>query len=98
MRRLWIITLWMVAAGLAQSRAQTAPQTLTLSQAVAIAIQNHPQIAVAQNIEAAAGQRVTEARAPYYPVLNEDDTGAQANYLRRLGAGFLNTSQLLSHE
>jgi len=96
-RRLAIVTLWTIAA-LAQNQAQTAPQTLTLTQAVAIAIQNHPQIAVAQNVEAAAGQRVTEARAPYYPFLNADVTGAQANYLSRLGAGFLTTSQLFSHE
>ena len=56
MRRLAIATLWTIAA-LAQNQAQTAPQTLTLDQAVAIAIQNHPQIAAAQNVEAAAGTK-----------------------------------------
>jgi outer membrane protein len=96
-RRLAIATLWTIAA-LAQNQAQTAPQTLTLDQAVAIAIQNQPQIAAAQNVEAAAGQRVTEARAPYYPAVNGEVTGAQANSLSRLGAGFVTTSQLFSHE
>src|ERR1700722_6585093 len=43
---------------------------LTLPQATALAIQNHPQIAAAQQTAAAAGQHITEARAPYYPVLN----------------------------
>jgi outer membrane protein TolC len=76
MRKLPIIALWVAITGLAD--AQTAPQTLTLNQAVAIAIQNHPQIAVAQNVEAAAGQRVTEARAPYYPVVNGEATASQA--------------------
>ena len=96
MRKLPIAALWVAITGLAD--AQTAPQTLTLNQAVAIGIQNHPQIAVAQNVEAAAGQRVTEARAPYYPAVNGEVTGSQANYLSRLGAGFLTTSQLFSRE
>ncbi len=73
-------------------------QMLTLAQAVAMAIQNHPQIAAAQNLEAAAGQRVTEARAPYYPSLNAEVTGSQANYLSRMGAGYLSTSQLFNRE
>lgn len=73
-------------------------QTLTLPQAVAIAAQNHPRIAAAQSSEAAAGQRVTEARAPYYPDLNAELTGAQANYGARIGAGALSTSLLFSRE
>lgn len=78
--------------------AQTAPQTLTLPQAVATALQNHPRISAAQNLELAAGQRVVEARAPYYPVVNAELTGSQANPLSRLGAGFITTSALFSHE
>ncbi len=34
--------------------------------------------AAAQQTAAAAGQRTTEVRAPYYPVLNGEITGAQA--------------------
>jgi len=96
MRKLSIIPLWALITGLAD--AQTPSQTLTLNQAVTIAIQNHPQIAAAQNLEAAAGQRVTEARAPYYPAVNGEVTGSQGNYLSRLGAGSLTTSQLFSRE
>jgi outer membrane protein len=100
MRKLLIVALWVVVTGLAHAQTPpvTAPQSLTLSQAVAIAIQNHPQIAVAQNVEAAAGQRVTEARAAYYPAVNGEATASQANYLSRLGAGFLTTSQLFNRQ
>lgn len=73
-------------------------QTLTLPQAVSIAIQNHPRIAAAQNIESAAGQRITEARAPYYPSVSGEITGSQANSLSRVGAGFLTTSALFSRQ
>jgi outer membrane protein len=73
-------------------------QTLTLAQAVAMAIQSHPKIAAAQNSEAAAGQRVTEARAPYYPFLSAEITGSQGEYASRIGAGALATSLLFSRE
>ncbi len=93
------------AAGTAPPPIPPAPQAaapttqmLSLAQAVAIAIQNHPRIAAAQNSEAAAGQRVVEARAPYYPALNGEITGSQADYLSRIGAGNLATSQLFNRE
>src|ERR1051326_9076001 len=47
---------------------------LTLPQAVAMATQSHPQIAAARQTAAAAGQRITETRAPYYPVVNGEIT------------------------
>jgi outer membrane protein len=71
---------------------------LTLPQAVSIAIQNHPRIAAAQDIESAAGQRITQARAPYYPTVRGEITGSQANSLSRIGAGFLTTSALFSRQ
>jgi outer membrane protein TolC len=50
--------------------AQATPaDTLTLAQAEAIALKNHPQVAAALNEAAAAGQRVTEAKSAYYPRL-----------------------------
>lgn len=104
MRRLAILTGAMAIAGLAQTPPQAPPaaaqtsQMLTLAQAVAMAIQNHPQIAAAQNLEAAAGQRITEARAPYYPTLNGEITGSQGLYDSRIGAGFLQTSNLFTRE
>ena len=91
------ILLFIVAAA-ALSQTPPAQQTLTLAQAEAIALKNHPKIAAAQNIEYAAGQRVTEARAPYYPELNAELTGSQANYGSRLGAGAINDSLLFNRQ
>ena len=67
---------------------------LTLSQAEAIALGNHPQIAIARNIAAAAGQDVIEARSAYYPTLKGEVTASQANPLARIGAGSLQPSAL----
>ena len=69
---------------------------LTLPQATALALQSHPQIAAARQTAAAAGQRITESRAPYYPVVNGEITGAQGLAQSRLGAGALSASQLFS--
>lgn len=73
-------------------------QPLTLAQAVAMALKNHPKIAAAQNELSAAGQRITEARSAYYPNLNGEITGSQADYQSRLGAGSLMASQLWNRE
>jgi outer membrane protein len=84
------------AACLAQTAAP--PPPLSLAQAVSIALQNHPRIAAAQNLESAAGQRVTEARAPYYPVINAEVTASQAYYGSRIGAGTLQASMLFNRQ
>ena len=96
MRRLLAGAILLVVTCLAQTPAPS--QNLTLEQAVAIAIQNHPRIAAAQNVEAAAGQRVTEARSAYYPAINAEITASQAYYGSRLGAGELATSLLFSKQ
>ncbi|HTA45668.1 MAG TPA: TolC family protein [Bryobacteraceae bacterium] len=84
----------------AQGPQAAAPSTqmLTLAQAVAIGIRNHPRIVAAQNDQAAAEQRVTETRAPYYPSLNAEITGSQGNENARLGAGSLSASRLFNRE
>lgn len=79
--------------------AQNVPKpTLTLAQATAIALRNHPQIAAAQNDEYAANQRVIERRAAYYPAIFGEITGSQASGGSRLGAGDLPASRLFSRE
>src|SRR5437868_8551971 len=79
--------------------AQTPPSNqLTLPQAVAIAIGNHPQIANAVNMAAAAGQRVIEAKSPYYPTINGEITASQGLYQSRLGAGALSSSLLFNRQ
>jgi outer membrane protein len=75
--------------------AQTPPK-LTLQEAVAIAIKNHPQIQAAQHEVNFAQQQVVINRAPYYPALNGEITGSQGNDLSRIGAGALSASRLFN--
>jgi len=69
---------------------------LTLPQAEALAFKNHPQIATAQNLAAAAAQGITEARAAYYPTIDGEITGSQGLNLSRLGAGAISSSLLFN--
>ena len=70
------------------------PQTLTLAEAEAIAVKNHPRVAAAENTAAAAAKQVTEQRAAYYPSVLGEATGTQGNDLGRIGAGELVASRL----
>jgi outer membrane protein len=72
------------------------PQPLTLQQAEAIAIKNHPQIQAAQNELNFAQQQVTINRAPYYPNISGEITGSQANANGRIGAGDLQASRVFN--
>jgi outer membrane protein len=74
--------------------AQAPPPKLTLQEAVAIAVKNHPQIQGAQNEVNFAHEQITINRAAYYPTLNGDVTGSQGNDLSRIGAGSLAASRL----
>ena len=73
--------------------AQT-PPPLTLQQAEALAIQNHPQIQAAQNEVNYANQQIIVNRSAYYPNVTGDVTGSQGNDLSRVGAGDLSASRL----
>jgi len=75
--------------------AQTPPK-LTLQDAVAIALKNHPQIQAAQYEANFAHQQVVINRSPYYPKLNGDVTASQANSSARIGAGDLTDSRIFS--
>jgi outer membrane protein len=70
------------------------PLKLTLADAEALALKNHPQILAAQHEVSFANQQITEVRSAYYPTLSADVTGSQANKDARLGAGYLNASTL----
>jgi outer membrane protein len=77
--------------------AQTgAPVLLTLQDAEALALKNHPQVQAAQHAVAAQGQRVVESRAAYYPDIYGLATGSEANRDGRIGAGYLSTSSLFN--
>jgi outer membrane protein len=75
-----------------------APARLTLAQAEALAIKNHPQVATARNVAAAAGQHVVEAKAQYYPTVDGEVTASQGLFGSRIGAGFLSASRLFDRE
>jgi outer membrane protein len=77
--------------------AQTPPM-LTLQQAEAMAVKNHPQIQAAQNEVNFANQQIVVNRAPYYPGVTGDITGSQGNSLARIGAGDLAASRLFDRE
>lgn len=67
---------------------------LTLQQAEAMAVQNHPQIAAAQNQLNYRNQQIVETRSAYYPTVNANATGSGANDNARIGAGFISDSRL----
>lgn len=69
---------------------------LTLKQAEALAIQNHPRIAAAQNEVNFANQQIVENRAGYYPNVTGNVTGTQGNDQARIGAGDLSASRLFN--
>jgi outer membrane protein len=76
----------------------THAQTLTLQQAEALAIKNHPRIQEAQNEVNFANQQIIENRAAYYPTITGDVTGSQGNDLSRIGAGDLSASRLFDRQ
>ena len=75
-----------------------APPLLTLQQAEALAIKNHPQIQAAQNEVNFANQQIVINRSAYYPNVIGDVTGSQGNDLARIGAGDLSASRLFDRE
>ena len=89
------IAVAMISVSVSITMAQ-APAKLTLHDAEALAIKNHPEILAAQNEASFAGQQVTEAMAAYYPAVEADLTGSQGNNLSRIGAGALSASRLFN--
>ncbi len=75
--------------------AQNLPK-LTLAQAEALAIQNHPQVQAAQNEVNYSNQQIVQSRAAFYPDVTGDLTGSQGNNLARIGAGDLSASRLFN--
>jgi outer membrane protein len=75
-----------------------APPTLTLQEAEALAVKNHPRIQAAQNEVSYASQQIVIDRAAYYPGVTADITGSQGNDLSRIGAGDLPASRLFDRE
>src|SRR5579863_3619048 len=91
--------LWIALAALLSARAfAQAPPMLTLQQAEAMAVKNHPQIQAAQNEVNYSNQQIVVNRSAYYPNITGDVTGTQGNNLSRIGAGDLPASRLFDRE
>jgi len=75
-----------------------APPMLTLQQAEAMAVKNHPQIQAAQNEINFANQQIVINRAPYFPAISGELTGSQSYDGSRIGAGNLQASRLFQRE
>jgi outer membrane protein len=77
------------------ARAQsTAPVQLTLKDAEALALKNHPQVLAARATSQEFNQLVVETRSAYYPTLEGELTGSGGNPQGRIGAGALAASRL----
>lgn len=70
--------------------AAAAPPLLTLEQAAATAVKNHPRVSAALLSSLAANQVVLETRSAWYPTVNGNFTSAGALDGSRLAAGSLN--------
>ncbi len=68
-----------------------------MAQAEALALKNHPRISESEAGYLRADQLTVQAKSAYYPTLNGQITGAQANQDARLGAGVLNDPRLFNH-
>ena len=92
-----LVSLTIVApfAGAQTPPPQNVPK-LTLQQAEALAIQNHPQVQAAQNEVNYSNQQIVQSRAAFYPNVTGDLTGSQGNNLARIGAGDLSASRLFN--
>jgi outer membrane protein len=69
---------------------------LTLAEAEAMALRNHPRVASARLLAEAAKEAPKQARAGLSPVVAGNVTGSVAENGTRLGAGNLNASSLFS--
>ncbi len=91
MRRCAIVTVFVAQSAFGQT-----PVKLTLKDAEAMALKNHPQVLAAENEVGYANEQVIETRSAYYPTVNADITGSVANHQARIGAGYLTDSRLFN--
>jgi outer membrane protein len=69
---------------------------LTLEEAEALALKNHPQVQAAVATSLATKQTVIESRSAYFPAIDGEITGSQGNNNGRIGAGSLTDSRLFN--
>ena len=90
MRSVLVLTISICGIALAQ------PKKLTLAEAEAMALHNHPRAGSAALIAEAAKLGISEARAPFYPQASGFVTGVAAEHGSTLAAGTIQTSSLYS--
>jgi outer membrane protein len=96
MKRTVVVVVTILGSSTLLRSQNTGPQ-LSLQEAWAMALKNHPQVLASQAISLRASQITREARSAYYPTVAGDITGAQANVNSRLGAGVINDPRLFNH-
>lgn len=92
-----IVLISLVTAASCSLYGQSSPPALSLQDARALALKNHPQILASHALYLRADQITTQVKSAYYPALNGAVTAAQANVSSRLGAGALNDPRLFNH-
>lgn len=80
--------------GVSAGQTPATPARLSLQEAEALALKNHPRVQAAQMNVQASQQAVKETRSAYYPTINGEVTGSEGNPQARIGAGYLSTSRL----
>jgi outer membrane protein len=80
----------------AQNPSGTPPAVLTLKEAEALALKNHPQVLSAQYQALASNEAVREQLSVYYPTVFGSVTGSVADNSSRIGAGLLTDSRLFN--
>ena len=93
MRRVVLVSLYLMVV-CAPLAAQTA-QPLSLHDAEARALQNHPQVLAGQYAARAGAEATREARSAFFPAAYGSVTGAEAQEGSRIAAGGLNNPIIL---
>lgn len=91
-----IVVLGCGALSFGQTPQNRAPQNLSLKEAEALALKNHPQVRAAEFTAMSSSEIVREVRSAYLPTLAGDVTGAGAERGIRVGAGFFSNPRILS--
>jgi len=86
--------IFVLMPALCFAQAQSAPRTLSLTEAEAIALKNNPQITIGKLRALVAQQIVRESRSALLPNATVSVTAADSNPGSRLAAGFLNNPVL----
>src|SRR5215831_9209987 len=84
----WFCT-WLLVTATAQAQAK-----LTIKDAEAIAVKNHPRVNAEMLRALAAGQVITETRSGFFPTIFGSLTGVAASDNARIAAGGLNNPEI----